>query len=390
MGSGPRRKRQWVDMTANANMGAGPTYADKVQNGCISEEEKAFLLRAMSEDFSRLEGKAGEGKKILQAKTKISMGKAMAGLHKALSCGLYFYFMGKPPTEEEFKRWFTELYAEKATLQKYHFAGKGFYQALLESETQREYVLNTVAAFKGNLVFTMPWSPNLRPEEMLLHQCPVWIEFPCLPYYLWDQISEMAEALGKVLFTPKQGQQENKNSKKACILWDRRQEIPDIVEFEVAGFKLPVEVKFQPFPDSCYKCRLQGHFAKDCPGIQKPTADTVHAEPQPPSESATASTSQALVPRGKEKVHEAPPQFLGDPKPIPKAPANEEGWKTVQKKSPSKTGQGNQAKPLQDRTNKPKPKSSIKKDARSKNKPLATMLEDKENASCSVVNLSDD
>ncbi|MCO5601918.1 hypothetical protein L7F22_056044 [Adiantum nelumboides] len=123
-----------------------------------------------------------------------------------MACGLYLYFMGKPPSEDEFRRWFTELYGDKVTLQKFHFAGRGFYQALVESNLQREYVLAIVAAFKGNLVFTVPWSPALQPEDMLLHHCPVWIELPNLPYYLWDQVKEVAGTLGKVLYTPNECQ----------------------------------------------------------------------------------------------------------------------------------------------------------------------------------------
>ncbi|MCO5611803.1 hypothetical protein L7F22_066062 [Adiantum nelumboides] len=130
-------------------------------------------MRTMSEDFSRLAGKAMEGIFFFQSATKLSIGKAIAGLHKAMACGLYLYFMGKPPSEDEFRRWFTELYGDKVTLQKFHFAGRGFYQALVESNLQRAYVLATVAAFKGSLVFTVPWSPALQPEDMLLHHCPV-------------------------------------------------------------------------------------------------------------------------------------------------------------------------------------------------------------------------
>ncbi|MCO5557651.1 hypothetical protein L7F22_011219 [Adiantum nelumboides] len=206
-------------------MGGNSTYSEKVKNGHITEEEKAFLLHAMSEDFSRLEGKSKEGKKVLQVPTKQSCGKALAGLHRAMACGLYLYFMGKPPSEDEFRRWFIELYGNRVVLQKFHFAGKGFYQALVESKQQRECVLATVAAFKGSLVFAIPWSPALQLEEMLLHQCPIWIELPNLPYYLWDQVKEVVGALGKVLYTPSESQQESKATKKACILWDRRQQI---------------------------------------------------------------------------------------------------------------------------------------------------------------------
>lgn len=80
-----------------------------------SRKKKSFSF-VCYEGLTRLGSKAGEGKEVFQASTKLSMGKAMASLHRAISCGLYFYFMDKPPAEEEFGRWFTKLYGEKVTL----------------------------------------------------------------------------------------------------------------------------------------------------------------------------------------------------------------------------------------------------------------------------------
>ncbi|MCO5614349.1 hypothetical protein L7F22_068628 [Adiantum nelumboides] len=291
-------------------MGEKSTYADKVQHGPISEDEKVFLLRTMSEDFSRLAGRASEGKTIFQAKTSLSMGKALSGLHKAMACGIYMYFMGKPPSEDEFRRWFTELYGERVTLQKFHFARRGFYQALVEPPMQREYVLATVAAFKGSLVFTVPWSPALQPEEMLLHQCPVWVEMPNLPFYLWDQVREVAGTLGKVLYVPTDNQQESKATKKACILWDRRQQTPYFIQMDVEGFRLCVEVKFQTFLDACYKCKMSGHFVRDCPGVQPPVPppvkdkSTPHGSKEKPH-ADKPGTSKELV--SKEKTQSLEP-----------------------------------------------------------------------------------
>lgn len=364
-------------------MAGTSSYADKVQHGHISESEKAYLLRALSDDFSRLGGKAGEGKTVLRSATKLSLGKAVFGLHKAMACGIYLYFMGKPPTEEEFKRWFSELYGNKVALQKYHFAGKGFFQAIVESEVQRELVLSTVAAFKGSLVFTFPWTPAMQPEDMLLHHCPVWVEFPNLPYYLWDQVREVASALGKVLFAPKEGQQESKQAKKACVLWDRRQPTPDVLQFDMEGHLLHVAVQFQTFPDSCYKCKQTGHFARDCPGPQNPSPKSESAQAKAQSsvdskvpqnvESDTAGQSKQLVVYEKEKMQNSE---SAEGKHTPK----EEGWKTAQnKKTLAKQGCPAPSKPLQDIHNKPKSKGNPKKEARKKDKPFSSILEDKEN-----------
>ena len=106
------------------------TYAERVQNGGISDAEAAYLLHEMEADFSRMAEKHSAGKKVMQAKNVLSLGKAITGMHKAMSCGVLMYFMGKPPTEEECRRWFQELYGHKVTLQKFHFVGKGFYQAV--------------------------------------------------------------------------------------------------------------------------------------------------------------------------------------------------------------------------------------------------------------------
>lgn len=392
-GQGPNKKRHWDDVKSG-EMGENQTYAQKVQNGHVTEAEKAFLLSTLSEDFTRLAGKVSEGKAVFQSKTSLSMGKALSGLHKAMACGLYLYFMGKPPSEEEFRRWFTELYGEKVSLQKFYFAGKGFYQALVETPMQRDYVLSTVAAFRGNLVFTVPWSPTLHPEDMLQHHCPVWVEFPNLPFYLWEQVKEVAGSLGKVLHVPYEGKQETKAVKKACILWDRRQQTPDLIKLDVEGYNLFVEVKFQSFPDACYKCKISGHFARDCPGLPTPSPNTTtEGEGLQESKDAqkgnsaesTPSTSKELVLKNKEKVSDPPAESKQSSK-----QAGDEGWKTLQgKKQNAKPGQTGPGKPLQDSTNKPKAKGNLKKMARTHPKPLATMLEDKENM-YAVVNLSDE
>lgn len=389
-GLGPRKKRACSEVSNN--MGEVPTftYAERVQNGGITEGERAYLMHTMATDLRRLECKAGEGKKVMQVSTELSMGKAITGLYKAMSCGLYLYFMGKPPSEDEFKRWFQELYGDKVVLCRFHFAGKGFYQAIVESDLQRELVLSTVVAFKGNIVFTVPWSPSFQPEELLQSQCPVWVEFPSLPYYLWDQIGEIASSLGRVLFTPKPSQQETKASKKACVLWDRKKEIPEILQFKIAEFKLSVEVKFQTFPDACYKCKQQGHFAKDCPGVPGPQHEQNTAPQKEQAGPEKPSTSQAIVPVSKGKAPEDPIQLRGAPAAPNKPPLKDDGWKEVNKKSSANVAKGQKNQVLQDNINRGKSKTSIKKDARSKTRPLATMLEDKENFFCSTINLSDD
>ncbi|MCO5572641.1 hypothetical protein L7F22_026399 [Adiantum nelumboides] len=137
---------------------------------------------------------------------------------------------------------------------------------------------------------------------------------------------------------------------------------------------------------------MSGHFARDCPGPKTPS-------PSPPSASSAeatetksspkpkaASTSKELVFKGKDKAQETPPSEV---KQTPKN-IKEDGWKTVQGKKPlNKLGNAAPSKPLQENSNKSKTKGNIKKIPRNKSKPLATMLEDKENLFV-VVNLADD
>ncbi|MCO5583997.1 hypothetical protein L7F22_037915 [Adiantum nelumboides] len=147
-----------------------------------------------------------------------------------------------------------------------------------------------MAAFKGSLVFTVPWSPALQHDDMLLHHCPVWIELPNLPYYLWDQVKEVAGTLGKGLSWP------------------------------------------------------------STPSPSPPSASSAEAiETKSSPEPEAASTSKELVFKGKDKAQETPPSEV---KKTPKN-IKEDSWKTVQGKKPlNKLGNAAPSKPLQENSNK--------------------------------------
>lgn len=69
----------------------------------------------------------------------------------------------------------------------------------------RGNLLTTVAAFEGNVVYALPWSPAFSPNEVLMYQCPG------LPYIFWNQVREIAGALGRVLHVPRSGVKEGRS-----------------------------------------------------------------------------------------------------------------------------------------------------------------------------------
>lgn len=161
----------------------------------------------------------------------------MAHCNHLNSCGLYILFLGRIPTKGEFAQWFPGAYQCKCSLQDWYFAGKGFFQVAVAYPIGRDYI-----GYRGNLVYTIPWSATFLVDNILLHECPVWIWFLMSPLHSPKRMPRGHAYYG---------------------MW--RPKTRDVLELTTAdGLEVFTEVRFGPFPNGCYCCSGSGHFAKDC------------------------------------------------------------------------------------------------------------------------------
>ena len=67
----------------------------------------------------------------------------------------------------------------------------------------------------------------------------MWVTFPDFPDWLDGEIGVLTKTLGKVLYIPQSHDGKLRVDKKACILWDRRKDVPEYLEvFDPHGLEL--------------------------------------------------------------------------------------------------------------------------------------------------------
>ena len=74
------------------------------------------------------------------------------------------------------------------------------------------------------------------------------------------------QVLKKIFYVPRVGLCEGNTRHKACIMWNAHKILLDLMELNLQGYPLLVEVHFQAFLNVSYKYKTCGHCSCDCLG----------------------------------------------------------------------------------------------------------------------------
>ncbi|PKU80352.1 hypothetical protein MA16_Dca005883 [Dendrobium catenatum] len=120
----------------------------------------------------------------------------------------------------------------------------------------------------GSIVGMDRWSPAFVPYSFKGISAPIWIRFPCLPLYCWDEdsLSRIASHFGRPMYlygnTFRWGKRE---FARICLKIDLEKKLPNGVWIDGTTGRFFQRVEYEKIHSLCYQCGCVGHDVKECP-----------------------------------------------------------------------------------------------------------------------------
>ncbi|KAL0926286.1 hypothetical protein M5K25_002503 [Dendrobium thyrsiflorum] len=120
----------------------------------------------------------------------------------------------------------------------------------------------------GRIVGMDKWSPSFAPDSFKGLTAPVWIRFPCLPLYCWDEenISRIASRIGAPMYLDgnsfKWGRRE---FARACIRINLENKLPSGIWVDGISGRFFQKVEYEKIDLLCFHCGRIGHDKSVCP-----------------------------------------------------------------------------------------------------------------------------
>ncbi|KAL3675612.1 hypothetical protein R1sor_025560 [Riccia sorocarpa] len=133
---------------------------------------------------------------------------------------------------------------------------------------QREFLLkNAPGRMEGKMIQVSMWNPSYNYQEAAMTSKQIWVELPFVDPMIINHGKKMLEKLGPILYYAVVKTNEAKYSHiRACVMMRNLDCLHDSIILELPwGGEYTQEVDYTGLPDQCHKCRLRGHWAKDCP-----------------------------------------------------------------------------------------------------------------------------
>ncbi|KAI0524473.1 hypothetical protein KFK09_003843 [Dendrobium nobile] len=137
------------------------------------------------------------------------------------------------------------------------------------TEEAMEEILNGGMWFVGGHIFGMDqWTSAFDPYSFKGVSAPIWIRFPCLPLYYWDEdnIVRIASRFGTPMYidgnTFRWGKRE---FARVCVKIDLEKKLPNGVWVEGSAGRYFQRVEYEKVDLFCYHCGRAGHNKTECP-----------------------------------------------------------------------------------------------------------------------------
>ncbi|XP_077239888.1 uncharacterized protein LOC143880791 [Tasmannia lanceolata] len=130
--------------------------------------------------------------------------------------------------------------------------------------------------FQTQILVLQRWNPEFNPFSDKIHKIPIWVWFPKLPVYLWEEyyLFSLAETIGKPLKMDDCSIERGRA--RVCVEIDCSSPVPDGVWIgpKDTGNWQPIE--YEILPILCSVCDQLGHdgLNSSCPSMEKSTMKT--------------------------------------------------------------------------------------------------------------------
>lgn len=106
----------------------------------------------------------------------------------------------------------------------------------------------------GQVVHVFDWKPIKKIKEVLLSQCPMWVEFSDLPSFLWPCIQEITASLGQILFVLAIN---SPNRNKALLLWSTAKPFPTTIDIDIPPIaRVVLYLKWGNLAGACFHLHI--------------------------------------------------------------------------------------------------------------------------------------